>query len=57
MTGGVEHDPDVVLGLEVGLLRAEGLASAIASARSLTSKSRCSIICCAPSAVGHTGRT
>ena len=43
--------------LRVRLL-AFGLAAyAVASVRSSTSKSRCSIICCSPGVLGQTGRT
>ena len=58
MPGGVQEHPDVLLRLVVGQLGAQrdGTGNRGCS-RSVTSKSRCSIICWLPGVAGQTGRT
>jgi hypothetical protein len=53
----VEQHPDVVLRLVRGQLGAQLDRAGVSAAGSVTSKSRCSILCCSPGPAGHTGRT
>lgn len=57
VTRRIEEDPDVFLGLKLRELGPSSSACATAAERSSTSKSRCIVICCAPSTAGQAGRT
>lgn len=56
MPRGIQEHTYVLLRLELRLLRAQLECVAAAAARSVTSKSRCIIICCPPGVLGQTGR-